>query len=320
VTSVAFPGRPAEPPHGPFPGAEVLLKEAPFLPWRSLEADASARRYAAAEWRGVALLRVSYGEDRDGLLRWAFLTPRLEAAAIRVPRLHAVDFEEAVAYVERIEGSALSRLPLTEGWEAPLLRMAAQVASLSPWEGEPTLLALDGDRLRFELDFFLLHFYRGLLNRPADPGLQAGLRALAEEVASYPRTLAHRDFHTDNLLLSTAGEVVLLDYQDALLAPRCYDAASLAVDAYRRPDRRGEDRIERWVLEKLGASAEEFRRTALQRVLKALGTFGYQVTRRRKARYLAAARRSAVQARRLLESAPVALPGLGEALREAEGL
>lgn len=320
MTSVDSPPLPLQTSDGAFPGGEVLLKEAPALAWRPLEADASARRYAAAPWRGLSLLRVSYGEDRDGLIRWAFLTPRFEAASIRVPRLYAVDAEGGVAYVERIEGPALSRLPLAEGWEAPLLGIAARVASLPPWEGEPALLALDGDRLRFELDFFLLHFMKGLLNRPTDPTLQAGLRALAEEVASYPRALAHRDFHTDNLLLSAAGEVVLLDYQDALLAPRCYDAASLAVDAYRRPDRQGEGRIERWALEELGASAEEYRRTALQRVLKALGTFGYQVTRRRKARYLAAARRSAAQALRLMEWAPSPLPGLEEALRETEGL
>lgn len=290
------------------------------LPWRPLEADASARRYAAAEWGSLALLRVGYGEDRDGLLRWAFLTPRLQAASVRVPRLYAVDFDGAVAYVERIEGSSLSSLPLAGAWEEPLLNIAARIASLPPWEGEPVLLSLDGDRLRFELDFFLLHFVRGLLNRPEDPGLRAGLRALAEEVAAYPQALAHRDFHTDNLLLSVAGEVVLLDYQDALLAPRCYDGASLAVDAYRRPEKRGEGRIERWAQESLGATVEEFQRTALQRVLKALGTFGYQVTRRRKARYLVAARRSAVQARHLLEWAPAPLPGLGEALQEAQNL
>lgn len=320
MTPVASWHPPADRSPGLVPGAEALLREASSLSWSPLEADASARKYEAARWRGLEILRVSYGEDRDGLLRWAFLTPRLEAASIRVPRLYAVDLQGAAAYVERIEGTPLSRLPLAGEWEAPLLRIAARVASLPAWEGEPVLLALDGDRLRFELDFFLLHFFRGLLNRGAEPGLPAGLRALAEEVASYPRTLAHRDFHTDNLLRSASGEVVLLDYQDALLAPRCYDSASLAVDAYRRPDRGGEARIERWASGSLGASAEEFRRTALQRVLKALGTFGYQVTRRRKARYLAAARRSAVQARRLLACAPAPLPGLEEALREAEGL
>lgn len=316
VTSTAPPLPDRSAPFSP----EELLREADGLPWRPLPADASVRSYAGAEWRGVPLLRVSYGEDRDGLFRWAFLTPRLEAASVRVPRLYAVDSERALAYVERIEGVPLSRLPLSHGWEAPLLDIAERVAALPPWEGEPALMALDRERLRFEMDFFLLHFLKGLLNRPLGGALREGLHTLADGVADYPQALAHRDFHTENILRSPAGERVLIDYQDALLAPRCYDAASLYVDAYRKPDREGEGRIERRVLERTGASREEFRRTALQRVLKALGTFGYQVTHRRKARYLAAARRSAVQAGRLLECAPAPLPGLGEALQEAETL
>ncbi|MEW5764463.1 MAG: phosphotransferase [Acidobacteriota bacterium] len=285
--------------------------------WTPVAADASARRYFKGEGAGGPVLRAEYGEDRDGLNRYVFLTRLFQSRGIRVPALYEARPEEGVCIVEWIEGEPLSRGRWNPEWESRLVDLALSVAAVPPWEGEPDLLALDADRLRFELRFFALHFLEGLLNRPRDPALAAALDGLAEEVASFPRALAHRDFHSENVLASRSGEWVLIDFQDALLAPRCYDAASLACDAYRHPDPAIGRRIEAAWIERTGHPSEEFRRTELQRCLKALGTFGYQVTRRRKVRYLLPARRTAARADHLLRSAPAPLPGLAEALQEA---
>lgn len=285
--------------------------------WTPVAADASARRYFRGRRAGAAVLRAEYGEDRDGLGRYVFLTRLFQTRGIRVPDLLEARPDEGVCIVEWIDGEPLSRGPWDPGWEARLVDLAQAVSAVPPWEGEPDLLALDADRLRFELRFFALHFVEGLLNRPPDPALSEALDALAGEVAAYPRVLAHRDLHSENVLAPRSGEWVLIDFQDALLAPRCYDAASLACDAYRHPDPAIGRRIEAAWIERTGHPLEEFRRTELQRCLKALGTFGYQVTRRRKVRYLLPARRTAARAAALLHAAPVPLPGLAEALEEA---
>ena len=103
-----------------------------------------------------------------------------------------------------------------------------------------------------------------------------------------------------------------MDFQDLLLAPRCYDAASLAVDAYRRVPDGFFARCRRSCEERFGCSAEEFAKTALQRALKALGTFGYQVTRRKQARYLRAARQCIPRAASLVREGPRELGQLEE--------
>ena len=98
------------------------------------------------------------------------------------------------------------------------------------------------------------------------------------------------------------------------MGPSCYDVASLAVEAYRRADGARYGAIkERWMIQD-PASRPFFDAVALQRALKALGTFGYQVTRRKKARYLAAMGPSAAHAIRLLPAGPEGLKSLRPAL------
>ena len=158
---------------------------------------------------------------------------------------------------------------------------------------------------------------RSYLNTGSAPELADALDALAEEVASYPRTLAHRDLHSENVLGTSGEGLVVIDFQDALLAPRAYDMASLAVDPYRTQDPRLGGAFRGLARTARGASPMEFDRTALQRALKALGTFGYQVTRRKRAHYMRFVAPQARRAQELLAAAPSSLACLGTLLSEA---
>ena len=99
--------------------------------------------------------------------------------------------------------------------------------------------------------------------------------------------LCHRDYHSRNLMLHD-GRLYLIDFQDARLGPDTYDLVSLLRDSYvdlDRPRGRRADRVFSGAQEGVTApTSAEFRRRfdlmALQRNLKALGTFGYQTTTR----------------------------------------
>ncbi len=54
---------------------------------------------------------------------------------------------------------------------------------------------------------------------------------ISKELARLPAVFTHRDFHSQNIIVKD-GEVVLIDFQDALLAPSVYDLASLLRDRY----------------------------------------------------------------------------------------
>jgi aminoglycoside/choline kinase family phosphotransferase len=156
----------------------------------------------------------------------------------------------------------------------------------------PYQIAFDVDKFLWELDFFTRHFVEGFRGETIEPGMRAALQqewdVLARELAGEPRVLCHRDYHSRNLML-TAGDLYIIDFQDARMGPDTYDLVSLLRDSYvDLADETIDELIDRFVALKQEAAPEiatitwatDFRRRfdimALQRNLKALGTFGYQ--------------------------------------------
>ena len=156
-------------------------------------------------------------------------------------------------------------------------------------------VAFDVPKLTWECDFFLKHFleaYRGVEWRAGErDALRAELVALAEELAAEPRVLCHRDYHSRNLMVRQ-GRLAVIDFQDARLGPDTYDLVSLLRDSYVDID----DPTLDVLLDRFLAAAgrlgdktrfrERFDVMALQRNLKALGTFGFQTTARQNPVYI----------------------------------
>ncbi len=158
----------------------------------------------------------------------------------------------------------------------------------------PYRIAFDVEKLSWELDFFVKYFiegYRGVVLGDDDrTALQREWSAIAGELAAEPRVLCHRDYHSRNLMLS-ADSLYIIDFQDARLGPDTYDLASLLRDSYVDiTDRELDELIAYFLALKGGGDEAEFRRRfdlmALQRNLKALGTFGYQTLTRRNPVYI----------------------------------
>jgi N-acetylmuramate 1-kinase len=155
-------------------------------------------------------------------------------------------------------------------------------------------VAFDVEKLTWELDFFVKHFmlgYRGIALADRErAALSTEWAAIVHELAAEPRVLCHRDYHSRNLMLS-GGSLHIIDFQDARMGPDTYDLASLLRDSYVDiADRELDQLIAYFLALKSGTDAVEFRRRfdlmALQRNLKALGTFGYQTTTRRNTVYI----------------------------------
>ena len=152
----------------------------------------------------------------------------------------------------------------------------------------PYRLAFDVEKLTWELDFFVRHFmeaYRGVTLSPAEgAALRDEWLAIAGELSAEPRVLCHRDYHSRNLMVA-GGRLQVIDFQDARLGPDTYDLVSLLRDSYvELTDSQLEELIAWFRSLTAQTDAAEFRRRfdlmALQRNLKALGTFGNQATSR----------------------------------------
>ncbi|HEV3141779.1 MAG TPA: phosphotransferase [Vicinamibacterales bacterium] len=176
----------------------------------------------------------------------------------------------------------------------------------------PYRIAFDVEKLTWELEFFVKHFmegYRGVtLSAAQRSALGDEWSAIVNELASEPRVLCHRDYHSRNLMLSD-GNLYIIDFQDARMGPDTYDLASLLRDSYVDITDRDLDDLIAYFLALKGRTGDDtfrarFDLMALQRNLKALGTFGYQTAVRRNPVYIQYIPRTLRYARTNLEKYP----------------
>jgi aminoglycoside/choline kinase family phosphotransferase len=169
-------------------------------------------------------------------------------------------------------------------------------AALASPEFLPYGIAFDVEKLSWELDFFTKHFleaYRGVTLAPDQrDALREEFAVLVRELAGEPRVLCHRDYHSRNLMLHEA-QLYIIDFQDARLGPDTYDLVSLLRDSYVDLPEQTVEELIAYFLALKGQSSDDdhafrqrFDAMALQRNLKALGTFGYQTTARRNPVYI----------------------------------
>ncbi len=171
-----------------------------------------------------------------------------------------------------------------------LIIIQTEASKVVPPNTEAARLAFDEEKLSWELAFFRRYYgnYRQL-PLADDQGLIEESGRLAEELASYPRFLCHRDYHVRNLMVKD-GEVHIIDFQDARQGPALYDLVSLLKDSIQLTREQVDWYIGYYVNQSKAAKSRallddsllrrQFDLMTVQRLLKALGTYGYQITER----------------------------------------
>jgi len=309
--------------------ARYLDSELPGATVEPLTGDASARRFfRVCLPGGASRVVMDYGESFTEETGDQRANRLFEAAALRVAHILTAAPVPGCLILEDLGNLTLDRaLASASAVERGLLyETAVDLAAEIRVEGTRALRhsetrrwpALDSRRFRFEMDYFLEHYARGLAAKSFLPSkLERLLHELADRAADTPpRVLCHRDFHSRNLMVLGDGSLAMVDIQDARWGPDTYDLASLVRDGYVDLE---ESEVER-LLERYrralpdAPSVERFRArfdvVAAQRMIKALGTFGYQVGRLGRERYRSAIPRTLERLRRLLpvsqETAPLA--------------
>jgi N-acetylmuramate 1-kinase len=243
-----------------------------------IRSEASRRRFFRIRQGKKSLVAMVYPEPaRAEIDRFRAVQGIYRAHGLRVPGIEDVLGDQLV--VQEDAGDLLlqkawrmsagsGRRCLLEGCRDILRGLAAVSPDLA-------MARLDRARQRREMDFFVQHFFAHAPVRGCGAaGLRAALAALVDKIGP-DCVFAHRDFHSRNLLVK-GGTIIMVDFQDSLVAPRYYDLVSLAFDSYLELGMaRGR------LFPNLVASADDrelrqLRLTALQRNIKALGTFAFQ--------------------------------------------
>jgi aminoglycoside/choline kinase family phosphotransferase len=315
--------------------ARYLDSELPGATVEPLTGDASARRFFRVRSPGgTTRVVMDYGDSFTEETGDQRANRLFEAAKLRVARILSAAPVPGCLILEDLGDLTLDRaLASASPVERALLYdTAVDLAVEVRVEGTRALShserrrweALDSRRFRFEMDYFLEHYARGLAAKSFLPSkLERLLHELADRAADTPpRVLCHRDFHSRNLMVLGDGSLAMVDIQDARWGPDTYDLASLVRDGYVDLE---ESEVERLLERYRGAlpdapSPERFRArfdlVAAQRMIKALGTFGYQVGRLGRERYRSAIPRTLERLRRLLPVSHDTAP-LARALDEA---
>lgn len=331
-------------------GARVLALE-------PLEGDASDRRYFRLRLSGatsptaVLMQLSSPGPELPEDLPYLSVRAYLEELGLGVPSLYAYYPRPGLLLLEDLGDLTMERALLHPGrrdevrarfrWayrQALELLLALQIRASPPGEGEQgrsvaLRRAFDVETFVRELNYTLEHAVRGLLGLKLNEGeLQQHFTRLSEAMFEGPMVFTHRDFHSRNLMLR-GEELLMVDFQDARLGPRHYDLASLLYDSYVCLGEELRAELLRYYMRRWRALAGEtwdgdkflhaFRCAALQRNLKAIGTFASLRARKGTDRYLRYIPPTAAYIRQHLDLLPEMEPlarALERALRGWEGL
>jgi aminoglycoside/choline kinase family phosphotransferase len=262
-----------------------------------LTGDASDRRYFRVllkQARPIVLALHAGPIDYDAM-PFVAVAALLSKVPVPVPRiLHHSDALGVLGLEDLGDVTLQAHLGVaTPAEHAALYRQAVSFIALMQQRGE----ALRSDayppyRVAFDIVKHYLLAYKGVTASEAErDALRGEWSAIVSELAAEPRVLCHRDYHSRNLMLHD-GSLYIIDFQDARMGPDTYDMVSLLRDSYVDLASQHVDELIAFflALKGAGASAAEFRRRfdlmALQRNLKALGTFGYMTTSRSNTVYI----------------------------------
>ncbi len=268
-----------------------------------LVGDASERQYFRYQSpSGEAVILTAYPEPFDpDTFTYAQVYHLLRKIGLPVPEIIALDGELGIVLQEDLGDESLQDrlLKAAERERRELLHQAIDhiitiqqegTQALNP-EYEASILAFDEEKLHSELLFFHRHFLGGYrrLKVTEEESLVEEFTRLSTELAALPRLLCHRDFHVRNLMLKD-GKMYIIDFQDARQGPCSYDVVSLLKDSIELETQEVDEYRDYYLSRtSLTRKVEDFLRQfhlmGIQRLLKALGTYGFQITERGNALY-----------------------------------
>jgi aminoglycoside/choline kinase family phosphotransferase len=258
-----------------------------------IEKGGSDRRfYRVSCAPGESLILVKYNLERVENRHYVHIAEFLTGHGVAVPKIYFHDPEEGLIWIEDLGESDLFSFR-EDSWlmRGALYRSALdEIAKLhdlpqSEWS------QLDGEMppefnaalYRWEQNYFFENCLgrifgveeetqRELASLPA-------LREIANRLAGLRRVLVHRDFQSQNIIVR-AGHAYLIDFQGMRPGLAEYDLASLLFDPYVELSAAEQEELcsyymERRSLRSMGQMRKTLRLCAMQRLMQALGAYGF---------------------------------------------
>ncbi len=273
----------------------------------ALEKGGSDRKfYRIAVADGASLILAKYGTQREENRHYVAIARFLTGLGVRVPEIFFHDETEGLIWMEDLGDRDLWSYR-HERWEVRRTLYQSALDQLLTLhsrahighDGEtPALQAeFNAELYRWEQEYFFNHCLAGHFQLDADTIEHCDGERLAEiatRLAAQPRVFVHRDFQSQNIVIKD-GAACLIDFQGMRPGLAQYDLASLLLDPYVSLTSTERDELLAYYLRglrELGFEpAPDFARTldlcAMQRLMQALGAYGFLGVVKERADFLA---------------------------------
>jgi aminoglycoside/choline kinase family phosphotransferase len=258
----------------------------------------SDRKYFRINEQGRAMVLMECSQEDPDYVRHIEYTGFFRKYDIPVPGIFNADFQKRIACFEDLGDISLYswlKCPRSDGAVEAAYKKVLEILSrlhcaVSDNISECPALAsrvFDYDHLRWETSYFMERFVIGLRNiHAANPAsLEEEFHSLANKTDAFRKRIIHRDFQSQNIMMTKGGVPRIIDYQGARLAPPAYDVASLLWDPYSPLKEHLRTRLLAFYMKLLsdgacpwfdaGEFAESLLYCRLQRHMQALGAYGY---------------------------------------------
>jgi aminoglycoside/choline kinase family phosphotransferase len=301
-----------------------------------LEKGGSERNFYRIRFGDESMIFVKYSSNKEENRHYVDIALFLNGAGVPVPEIYQHDPEDGLIWMQDLGEQDLwsfrnvswpPRRALYESTLDGVLRMHSQATELASGADLRLERVFDTDLYLWEQGYFfencLGNYFQTSESELAELAALPALRGAAEALAVRPRVLVHRDFQSQNVMINE-GTAWLIDFQGMRYGLAQYDLASLLYDPYVALT--SDERCELLAfykkrLEQLGISVESdfdevFRWCALQRLMQALGAYGFLGLKKNRPDFLT---HTPVALRSLLEVAS-ALGGLAPLVKKLNSL
>ena len=211
----------------------------------TLAGTAGSRRvyYRLQEGLRNFIILVSPPDDVD-FGRFLRITQFYRLMNFPVPMVYCIDDAAHQVILEDLGDTRLYDLikkgtPPLEHYQKVIHQLVDLQTRCFQWHKEcPDINAriFDENDLLWETDYYATQYLRGHRGMQYDERGEAKLTSLFNELARQvnlqPKSIMHRDFQSQNLMIQFDGSVRIIDYQGSRLGSIYYDLASLLLDPY----------------------------------------------------------------------------------------
>ena len=271
-----------------------------------LTGDASSRQYGRVFTKNRSYIVCLYEKsERERMPDFLGIQKMFRDSNVCVPKIHEADLKSGYFILEDLEDVTLLKKMAqvqTGSEEIRFYKMAIEqllkIHSIDNHKKPHPVFqrAFDCDKLMEEVAFSLKHLVLGLMNyaltKEDEKILTSSYESICRKISCEKMVLSHRDFHSRNLMFYNQS-LFVIDFQDARMGLPQYDLVSLLDDSYYNVSEENKKILKAYYFDRCSGYADGFEHflrlydyTKMQRVFKALGSFGYLYQIKKDERYL----------------------------------